>query len=73
MVEVEVDLVKREIHLDGVFHLQLALAARVSELDVAGFDRKIELAGASQDGGAESFIRRGGRKTTSISPALRHV
>jgi hypothetical protein len=56
-VEVEVDLVKREIHLDGVFYLQLKFSVRVSNPDVAGLDGEIELMGARKNRRTKRFIR----------------
>jgi hypothetical protein len=59
-MEVEVHLVKRKIHLDGVFKLQLEFAVLVGDPDVAGLDGEIELAGANVHSGTKRFIRHAG-------------
>ena len=56
-MEVKFHLIEREIQLDRVFQLQLKLARRAGDPDIAGFHGEIEFAGAAEYGGTNRVIR----------------
>lgn len=59
-MEVDFHLVKGEVHLDGVFQLEMQLAARVRYLNIGGLNRQIELAGTSDHSGTKPVVRHPG-------------